>query len=553
MATTKTPFADALIRIAADDSALAKQLPGIEKAVGESVKRVATGIQTAMLAATAAIGAAALGITAVLKTTADAGDEIAKLSQRVGIGAETLSGYKLAADLAGVSLDSFGTAMQIASRNLVDAAQGTGTAKDALAALGITATDASGTLKSAEQIMLEVSDKFQGMEDGAKKTAYAMDIFGRSGAMMIPLLNQGRAAMEAQRKEAELFGVTFNAAQAKAAEEFNDSFTHIGAALRGFGTMLGNYLMPLANQALGLIIAKLTEIAESGLIRIWAVQTTEAIVRGFVWAAEAVATVAEAAPMVVDAFRGIMAALEALNHIVTGVFGGILDNIGAVLKGAAWLAEKLGLSIAQPLREWQQKTEDWRNTFQIASQQAAESAAGWWEAVGSNNQQATEFAAKVRGMSDAVKQWAGDAVAASVKASAGIGAAATAVAGTPAPSAAARETLTYEVDGQTRTMEIPKTPVTLGAMVPSPTQATAQALAPAAGAPKAASATASGGADTFAADYGRAWQDAKATAIGALEEIQAKAKDAHGQVVDSLYTTVKRRLIDDLLTEAGRV
>lgn len=178
------------------------------------------------------------GFLALIKLSANAADEIAKMSQRVAISVETLSGYRLAADLAGTSLADMGTALQIASRNILDASRGTGDAKNAFDELGISVFGAGGKLKSAEQIMLEVADRFSQMDDGARKTALAMDIFGRSGAQMIPLLNQGRTELEAQRKEAELFGATFTASQAKISEAFNDNLTRIFSGLSGFRNLV---------------------------------------------------------------------------------------------------------------------------------------------------------------------------------------------------------------------------------------------------------------------------------------------------------------------------
>ena len=58
-------------------------------------------------------------------------------------------------------------------------AAGTGTAKNALEFLGISAEDAAGHIKNSDQIMVEVADKFANMENGAGKTAMAIDIFGK--------------------------------------------------------------------------------------------------------------------------------------------------------------------------------------------------------------------------------------------------------------------------------------------------------------------------------------------------------------------------------------
>src|SRR5512136_2125683 len=129
-------FAETAIKFVVDGGALKTQLGGIERAVGEAAGRMASAVKTAMLGLGTAV-AGGVGTMAVLtKLSADAGDELAKMSQRVAISVETLSGYKLAADLAGTSLEDLGTSLQKASRNIVEASQGTGAAADAFDALG---------------------------------------------------------------------------------------------------------------------------------------------------------------------------------------------------------------------------------------------------------------------------------------------------------------------------------------------------------------------------------------------------------------------------------
>jgi len=349
-----------------------------------------------------------------------------------------------------VSLGDFGTSLQILSKNMLEASRGSGAAKDAFDTLGISVTDSGGKLKTAEQVMLEVADKFSKMEDGAQKTALAMEIMGRNGAAMIPMLNQGAKALAAQRKEAELFGATFNAFQAKAAEDFNDTLTRIGTAVRGFTTMVSNYLLPLVNEVLDAVLGKLKEFAESGQLRIWAVQTAEAIVRGFLWAAEAIATVARAAPPVIDGFRTIMAALQALNAGFNIVVGAILTGFQTWIAAAARVAEALGLPIATSLRLAEASVKEWATTFFIASRQAADAAVAWGNAIGTTNAGAEAFAQRLDGMAKSFEAWAGRALAASIKAAAGLD-----QTGKAATTAGGRwEILEFQVDGVTKSLRV---------------------------------------------------------------------------------------------------
>ncbi|MCK9600979.1 MAG: phage tail tape measure protein, partial [Sphaerochaeta sp.] len=177
-------------------------------------------------AITAALGAA------VIKT-ANFGDEINDMSQRTGIATEILSGYKLAADNSGTSIEGLASGLKLLSRNMFDTSMGTGEAKDAFDFLGISVVNADGTLRDSNEVMLDVADRFRGMENGAQKTALSMDIFGKSGADLIPMLNMGRDGLREAYKDAERFGMIVSQQAATAADEFNDKLGNMKASLQG--------------------------------------------------------------------------------------------------------------------------------------------------------------------------------------------------------------------------------------------------------------------------------------------------------------------------------
>ena len=77
-----------------------------------------------------------------------------------------------------------------------EADQGVATYSDSFNALGLSVRDSEGNLKSNEQVLGEIADRFADMADGATKAALAMEIFGRSGASMINMLNGGSAAIK---------------------------------------------------------------------------------------------------------------------------------------------------------------------------------------------------------------------------------------------------------------------------------------------------------------------------------------------------------------------
>ena len=176
------------------------------QAVGKDLKSLQGGIGnlgSAFLgmAKTMAIAgvAAGAGLLVITRKVAQTGDEIAKLSKKVGISTEILSGYSHAAELSGTSLTGMTTGLRRLSANIVDAERGLLESKRAFSALDISIKNSDGSLKELNPMLLEVADKFARMEDGAVKAGLAQDLFGRSGLEMIPMLNEGSAGLKKHR------------------------------------------------------------------------------------------------------------------------------------------------------------------------------------------------------------------------------------------------------------------------------------------------------------------------------------------------------------------
>jgi hypothetical protein len=187
--------------------------------------------------------ASVAGLAALAKGAIDTADDFAKMSAKTGVSVEQLSKFKQAADLGGSSIEEVGNSMLKLNRAL---GTGQGPAIEALKTLGINANDANGKLKSTDAIMLEVADKFKAMPDGANKSALAMQLFGKSGANMIPMLNGGSKAIDG-------LNATMSTKFAKAAEVFNDRITTIQAKLMELGVQLADVLMPVFNGLMSLI------------------------------------------------------------------------------------------------------------------------------------------------------------------------------------------------------------------------------------------------------------------------------------------------------------
>lgn len=184
------------------------------------------------------------GLAAMAKGAIDAADNMNDLSQKTGVSVESLSKFQQAANASGTSIEGVGAAMIKLNKGL---AAGTGPAADALKALGLSATDASGKLKTTDAVMLEVADKFKAMPDGANKTALALQLFGKAGADMIPLLNGGSKAITD-------LSATMTGEFAKGADNLNDKLAALQGKMLQLGVTIGTALMPVLNVIADLVL-----------------------------------------------------------------------------------------------------------------------------------------------------------------------------------------------------------------------------------------------------------------------------------------------------------
>ena len=277
----------------------------------------------------AAMTAAAGGAAAFVKSAIDAADATAKAAQAAGTSVEAYSQLAYAAELSGVSADGLGTALKKLAKGAADARAGTGEAKDAFRAMGISVTDSAGALKSQEQLLSEVADKFASYADGAEKTALAQRLFGKSGAEMIPLLNNGSAGIAKMRDESIALGASINTSAGKAAEQFKDNLTRLGAVAKGLANRVAQQLLP----TLVAMTNRLVEAAKSSGLLDQAARAAAAGVR-----------------LLVSVGVVVAAVFKTLGQAVGGVFAAIAQLVDGRWREAWSTAQSVVFDFADNVR-----------------------------------------------------------------------------------------------------------------------------------------------------------------------------------------------------------
>lgn len=215
--------------------------PGLMNVAGAAA---VTGKRLTALGAITGVGALAF-----VRKMANSADLLAKTSKRLGVSVESLQRLEHHAELSGVATGEFRNSLRFLLNAAGEAAQGLGMAKDTFVGLGIDVKDANGNLKDAETLMFEVAAALEKVEDDTARVAIAQDLFGRSGAVLIPMLKDGAEAMRASGKEAERLGL-ITKEQAAVAENFNDMWTRVSRALGHMGMTMALEVMPVMTRFL---------------------------------------------------------------------------------------------------------------------------------------------------------------------------------------------------------------------------------------------------------------------------------------------------------------
>lgn len=126
---------------------------------------------------------AGLGFVNAINKTIEWGGHLADLSAKTGITTEGLQRLELAGKLTGVSLEQMTSGVNMLQKRL---AGGDDNAVRAVNALHLSLTD---LLKSSpDEMMIRISEAIAKIPDPAERTRVAMELLGRSGAALLPVL-----------------------------------------------------------------------------------------------------------------------------------------------------------------------------------------------------------------------------------------------------------------------------------------------------------------------------------------------------------------------------
>lgn len=299
--------------------------------------------------ASAALASVAVGTLAMAARSTEAAAKMYELSQSTGVSVEALSGLSLVAKQNGVSTEAMVTGLERMSKSAFAAASAPVGAINAYTRLGVSLKDSANNMRPTEEIFEDIATRFAAMGDGGQKTALAIQIFGRSGADLIPVLNQGSSGIKDLLDLFQKLGGILSGEVAEKAEKFQSTLGLLGVAASGASNQLlaelepslqaiadallytaenghttlenlTHYLAEFAKDSLGVLNTWMHGIAQVGII-------VEALGHAVIGTFEAIIAAERAGgDLAIFDFSGAEAEVKAGTKALTGIFTDFWDE-----------------------------------------------------------------------------------------------------------------------------------------------------------------------------------------------------------------------------------
>ena len=307
--------------------------------VGKKVSGAGAKITAGMVAIGAAVAGAGATVYGFATKAAAVGDNVDKMSQKIGISRQAYQELDFICSQSGTSVDTLEMGLKTMTNQMQAASEGTSSAVAIFDKLGVSVTDANGNLRSQEDVMWDCLNALQGVENQTEKAALANDLFGRSGSELMPLLNAEAGTLEAMKQQAHDLNLVLSDEAVDASVKLTDTLDQMKRSLSVVGTEIGVALMPYIQRFGEYVISKLPQIREAA----------SNVADGFGRIATAVGNVItwfqNLSPAMQKVVGGIGIAVVAIGPALT-VIGGIISGIGTLVTIIPLLLSPIGLIVA---------------------------------------------------------------------------------------------------------------------------------------------------------------------------------------------------------------
>lgn len=232
-----------ILELRVDDKQFKTRLADIERVSDKRLRSIeASGVKMGQgvsrgfnLAKGAAVGfIASLGVDAVvqaIKAGLDYASSLGEVAQQLGVTTDALQEYRYAGSQAGLATEEIDMALGQLTRRIGEGVNGTKAQADAFKKLGISLKDAKGNVIATGDAIPLIADALQKIKSPAEQSAILLDLFGKSGAKLLPLLSEGSKGVNGLRDAAQKLGLVLSSEQIAKADETADKLDAVRQVL----------------------------------------------------------------------------------------------------------------------------------------------------------------------------------------------------------------------------------------------------------------------------------------------------------------------------------
>lgn len=221
-------------------------------------------------AVAAAIVKAEKAMISMTKESAAFADNIITLSMQTGQSTQQLQEFAYASELIDVSVDTMQGSLTKLTNNMQDTMNGTGNAKASFDELGVSVTNADGSMRSANDVFYETIDALGKVKNETERDAMSMDIFGRSAQDLNPLIIQGSKTLKAYADEAHNMGYVLDDEALSALGAVDDAYQRLQKTQEGVKNQLAVEFAPYLEEFYGDVTTMVKDggkaIKDSGIV-----------------------------------------------------------------------------------------------------------------------------------------------------------------------------------------------------------------------------------------------------------------------------------------------
>ena len=212
----------------------------IGDAAGDMIPAL-SGTSAAIVGLTGVTVAAGAALAATAVKAMDYTGKIDDLAQVTNLTTETIQSLQLAATLSGQSFEDVSQTAIIFQKRIEEAKKGNAELMATFKALGV---DLNGPVDQAFRQTLE---RLNDLEDGSLKTSVSLDLFGKSGSKLLPVMDQVGGSFDGLISRARELGIVLSEEDIAKSNQFADQLDILSLKMKGLANDVGVGLINMLN------------------------------------------------------------------------------------------------------------------------------------------------------------------------------------------------------------------------------------------------------------------------------------------------------------------